>query len=120
MGAKLHIGAIEVPGRVWIAPMTGISDLPFRQTAAGLGAAYVATEMVACAQFAQQRADVMIRRATAVGDGLPLMVVQLVGCEPGLDCRSGATGGSRRAPRSSTSISAVLPRKSPAACQGQP
>src|SRR5665213_1839896 len=79
MGAKLKIGPVEVPGRVWIAPMTGVSDLPFRQTAARLGAAYVATEMVACAQFAERRPDV-VRRA-AVGGGLPLMVVQLVGRE---------------------------------------
>lgn len=60
--------------------MTGVSDLPFREIAAGLGAPYVATEMVACQQFAAGRPDV-VRRA-AVGDGLPLMVVQLVGGEP--------------------------------------
>ena len=75
----LEIGTAHVPGRVWIAPMTGISDLPFRQTAARLDASYVATEMVACAQFAANRPDV-VRRA-AVGEGLGLMVVQLVGRE---------------------------------------
>jgi tRNA-dihydrouridine synthase B len=69
-----------VKGRAWLAPMTGVSDLPFRRTAARLGAGYVATEMVACAEFARGRPDV-VRRA-AVGDGLPLMVVQLVGREP--------------------------------------
>jgi nifR3 family TIM-barrel protein len=57
--------------------MTGVSDLPFRETATALGAPYVATEMVACAEFARGRPDV-VRRA-AVGEGLPLMVVQLVG-----------------------------------------
>lgn len=75
----LKVGDVEVPGRVWIAPMTGISDLPFRKAAAGLDAAYAATEMVACAEFARGRPDV-VRRA-AVGDGHPLMVVQLVGRE---------------------------------------
>jgi nifR3 family TIM-barrel protein len=60
--------------------MTGVSDLPFRQTAAGLGAAYVATEMVACAEFAKGRPDVV--RRSAVGEGLGLMVVQLVGRDP--------------------------------------
>jgi nifR3 family TIM-barrel protein len=60
--------------------MTGVSDLPFREIAAGLGAPYVATEMVACQQFAAGRPDV-VRRA-AVGAGLPLMVVQLVGADP--------------------------------------
>ncbi len=77
---KLRIGAHEVKGRAWLAPMTGVSDLPFRRTAARLGAAYVATEMVASAELARGRPDVM--RRAAVGDGLPLTVIQLVGREP--------------------------------------
>jgi tRNA-dihydrouridine synthase B len=77
MTASLQIGEVRIPGRVLIAPMTGVSDLPFRETASGLGAAYVATEMVACAELARGRPDV-VRRA-AVGDGLPLTVIQLVG-----------------------------------------
>ncbi len=80
MSKQLAVGAVTVPGRVWIAPMTGVSDLPFRETATRLGASYVATEMVACAEFAKGRPDV-VRRA-AVGEGLPLMVVQLVGRDP--------------------------------------
>lgn len=80
MSNSLWLSNVEVPGRAWIAPMTGISDLPFRKAASRLGAAYVATEMVACAEFAKGRPDV-VRRA-AVGEGLPLMVVQLVGRDP--------------------------------------
>lgn len=80
MSTMLDIGGVKVPGRVWIAPMTGVSDLPFRQAAARLGAAYAATEMVACAEFAKGRPDV-VRRA-AMGEGGGLMVVQLVGREP--------------------------------------
>ena len=73
----LLIGDVRIPGRVLIAPMTGVTDLPFRRAASRLGAAYVATEMVACAEFARGRPDV-VRRA-AVGEGLPLTVIQLVG-----------------------------------------
>src|SRR5512140_3074034 len=80
MSSSLQLGGVEVGGRVWIAPMTGVSDLPFRRAASRLGAPYVATEMVACAEFAKGRPDV-VRRA-AVGEGLPLMVVQLVGRDP--------------------------------------
>lgn len=76
----LLIGDVEIAGRVLIAPMTGVSDLPFRRAASRLGAAYVATEMVACAELARGRPD-MIRRA-AVGEGLPLTVIQLVGRDP--------------------------------------
>ena len=77
---NLRVGDHDVNGRAWLAPMTGVSDLPFRRTAARLGAAYMATEMVASAEFARGRPDV-VRRA-AVGEGLPLTVIQLVGREP--------------------------------------
>lgn len=80
MSTSIHIGDVEIGGRVWIAPMTGVSDLPFRRAASRLGAPYVATEMVACSAFAAGRPDV-VRRA-AVGEGLPRMVVQLVGRTP--------------------------------------
>src|SRR3978361_101480 len=74
---SLRIGTHEVKGRAWLAPMTGISDLPFRRTAGRLGAGYVATEMFASSHLARGRPDV-VRRA-AIGEGLPLMVIQLVG-----------------------------------------
>jgi len=80
MAQGLRIGDVWIGGRVLTAPMTGVSDLPFRRTASKLGAPYVATEMVACESFAAGRPDV-VRRA-AVGEGLPLMVVQLVGRQP--------------------------------------
>src|SRR5215471_14460411 len=80
MDSSFDIGGVRIAGRVLNAPMTGVTDLPFRRAASRLGAPYVATEMVACDSFARGRPDV-VRRA-AVGDGLPLMVIQLVGREP--------------------------------------
>src|ERR1700749_3499713 len=80
IGARLQIGDVVIPGRVLTAPMTGVSDLPFRRIASSCGVPYVATEMVACDAFARGRPDV-VRRA-AIGDGLPLMVIQLVGRSP--------------------------------------
>lgn len=79
MSNPISIGPTAVPGRVWTAPMTGVSDLPFRLIASELGAAYVATEMVACDALVASRPEA-VRRA-AVGSGLPLMVVQLVGAD---------------------------------------
>src|SRR5947209_7580565 len=86
--ACLMVGDVCIPGRVLTAPMTGISDLPYRRAASRLGAAYVATEMVACDAFARGRPDV-VRRA-AVGDGRPLMVIQLVGRDACLIAQSAA------------------------------
>lgn len=80
MNSELQIGDVRIAGRVLMAPMTGITDLPFRVLASRLGAAYVATEMVASAELARGRPDV-VRRA-AVGGGLPLTVIQLVGGDP--------------------------------------
>ena len=80
MATELQIGDVKIAGRVLMAPMTGITDLPFRVLASKLGAAYVATEMVAAAELARARPDV-VRRA-AVGGGLPLTVIQLVGGDP--------------------------------------
>jgi nifR3 family TIM-barrel protein len=77
---SLRIGDIEIGGNILIAPMTGVTDLPFRRAASRLGAPYVATEMVACAGLANGRPDVM--RRAAVGEGLPLTVIQLVGNDP--------------------------------------
>jgi len=88
MTARLTIRDVEIAGQVLIAPMTGISDLPFRRAASRLGAAYVATEMVACAELARGRPDV-VRRA-AVGEGLPLTVIQLVGRDPEMIAKGAA------------------------------
>jgi nifR3 family TIM-barrel protein len=85
ISSTLRLGGIDIGGRVLVAPMTGVTDLPYRLLAARLGAAYVATEMVACAEFARG-APMAVRRA-AVGEGLGLMVVQLVGAEPDLIAR---------------------------------
>ena len=79
MNDALQIAGIDIGSRVLIAPMSGVSDLPFRRAASRLGAPYVATEMVACETLAQGRADV-VRRAARSSD-IPLTVIQLVGRE---------------------------------------
>jgi nifR3 family TIM-barrel protein len=79
MTASFQIADVTIAGRVLTAPMSGVTDLPFRRAASRLGAAYVATEMVACETLAEGRPDV-VRRA-AMDDSLPLLVVQIVGRE---------------------------------------
>src|SRR3569833_3829680 len=81
---SLKIGDVTIAGRVLTAPMTGVSDLPFRRIAAACGAPYVATEMVACDSFARGRPEVVRRAAIGAKEdenALPLMVIQLVGRE---------------------------------------
>jgi len=79
MNRTFSIADVTIAGRVLTAPMSGVSDLPFRRAASKLGAPYVVTEMVACETLAQGRPDV-VRRA-AGGEGQALMVIQLAGRE---------------------------------------
>lgn len=79
-GRRLAIGKLELANPVVLAPMTGVSDLPFRRLAKRLGAGLVVSEMVASRELASGRADV-VRRAR--GEGVSPHVVQLVGAEPG-------------------------------------
>ncbi len=80
MTTGIDIGGVYIPGKVLIAPMTGVSDLPFRQMAHALGAPYAATEMVACAELEAGRADVV--RKAQLGEHGGLKIVQLIGRDP--------------------------------------
>src|SRR5438132_11195078 len=68
-----------VPNPAILAPMSGITDAPFRRLAAALGAGLVVSEMTASAALAQGAPEARLR---AEGKGLRTHVVQLAGCEP--------------------------------------
>lgn len=76
---SLSIASVVPRNPVFLAPMTGVSDLPFRRLAHALGAGLVVSEMVASAELVASRPDV---RRRAEGGDLKPHVVQLVGCEP--------------------------------------
>jgi nifR3 family TIM-barrel protein len=77
--SALSIATIAPRNSVFLAPMTGVSDLPFRRIAYALGAGLVVSEMVASAELIANRPDV---RRRAQGGDLSPHVIQLVGCEP--------------------------------------
>src|SRR5665213_1090060 len=74
----LRIGAVTAPNRVILAPMSGITDAPFRRLAQRLGAGLVVSEMTACAALAQGQREARVR---SEGRGVGIQVVQLAGCE---------------------------------------
>lgn len=76
--ATLRIGALEVSNRVLLAPMSGVTDAPFRRLAASLGAGLVVSEMTASSALV--RGDTRARMQ-AEGQGVGLRVIQLAGCE---------------------------------------
>ncbi|MCQ8185045.1 tRNA dihydrouridine synthase DusB [Parvularcula maris] len=75
----LKIGPHTVDTKVFLAPMSGISDLPYRQEAEGWGCQYVVSEMVASEELSRGRPDVVLRAAMEGTSGLKVM--QLAGRE---------------------------------------
>jgi tRNA-dihydrouridine synthase B len=74
----LKIGDIEIANRVLLAPMSGVTDAPFRRLTASLGAGLVVSEMTASNDLVNGRLMSLLRcEATGVGPH----VVQLAGCE---------------------------------------
>jgi tRNA-dihydrouridine synthase B len=74
----LRIGDITVANRVMLAPMSGITDAPFRRLAAKLGAGLVVSEMTASDDLARGRPMSRLRAEAA---GIGPHIVQLAGCE---------------------------------------
>jgi tRNA-dihydrouridine synthase B len=75
---ELHIGNVTLANPVILAPMSGVTDAPFRRLVARLGAGLVVSEMTASEALADGCPDAALR---AEGQGLGLHVVQLAGCE---------------------------------------
>ena len=75
----IHIGSIETRNRVFLAPMSGVSDEPFRAAAHLGGAGLVVSEMVASDALFHERPD-MVKRARGQGKVSPFCM-QLAGRE---------------------------------------
>ncbi len=74
----IRIGPVQLPNRVLLAPMSGITDLPFRKLAQDLGAGLVVSEMIASKLLITNRREEL--RRIQKGDERPF-VVQLAGRE---------------------------------------
>ncbi|MFZ1988764.1 MAG: tRNA dihydrouridine synthase DusB [Alphaproteobacteria bacterium] len=66
-------------GQVVLAPMSGVTDLPFRRLARQLGADFVVSEMVASEELFRAHPE-SLRRAACAPDAEPL-IIQLAGRE---------------------------------------
>jgi tRNA-dihydrouridine synthase B len=77
-GSSVRVGPHVVRGNVLLAPMSGITDQPFRTLAHNLGVGLVVSEMVASEHLSRDRHGARLR--TAAGEAKP-QVVQLAGCE---------------------------------------
>ncbi|WP_407170490.1 tRNA dihydrouridine synthase DusB [Bradyrhizobium sp. ORS 111] len=74
----MKIGDIAVANRVLLAPMSGVTDAPFRRLTAALGAGLVVSEMTASDDLVNGKPMSKLRCEAA---GIGPHVVQLAGCE---------------------------------------
>src|ERR1700744_4453580 len=71
---------VRIDTPVILAPMSGVTDLPFRRTAKSLGAGMVVSEMIA--SWAMIRENMKTLSMAQVDGAGGISAVQLAGCEP--------------------------------------
>lgn len=76
----IKIGNIELADNVLLAPMSGVTDLPFRRLVKKFGASLVISEMIASRAMILQTRDSL--KKCRKDDGHYPTSVQLAGCEP--------------------------------------
>src|SRR5271156_1511214 len=76
----IQIGSVTLSAPVLLAPMSGVTDLPFRRLVKRQGAGLVVSEMIASEAMIRETRQSMTM-AKSCADEQP-MAVQLAGCEP--------------------------------------
>jgi len=77
---SISIGPISLAAPVILAPLSGISDLPFRRLVRRWGAGMVVSEMIASQAMVRETRQSLLM-ASSEPEEFP-MAVQLAGCEP--------------------------------------
>ena len=75
----LQIGPVEVLDPVILAPMSGVTDLPFRRIVKGFGAGLLVSEMIA-SEAMIRASEKSLKMASSIVEERP-MSLQLAGCE---------------------------------------
>lgn len=74
------IGDVKIDNPIFLAPMSGISDLPFRRLVQKFGCGLVFSEMIASREMINHSKETL-RMSSPHDDPYPL-AVQLAGCDP--------------------------------------
>jgi tRNA-dihydrouridine synthase B len=78
----MRLGPHELPNNVFVAPMAGVTDRPFRQLCKSLGAGYAISEMAA-SNPRLWASEKTARRINHDGERAPV-AVQLAGADPAM------------------------------------
>ena len=76
----LRVGKIALNNPVILAPMSGVTDMPFRRLVKKLGAGLVVSEMIASRAMIMQTKESIKKAETSEFEDLTS--IQLAGCEP--------------------------------------
>ncbi len=77
---SFSIGPVQIEDPVFLAPMSGVTDLPFRRLVKKFGAGLVFSEMIASRPMIEE-CRTSLKNSTNYAEEFP-MAVQLAGCEP--------------------------------------
>src|SRR5208282_4516093 len=77
---SINLGTLRLDDPVLLAPMSGVTDLPFRRLVKRHGAGLVVSEMIASQAMIRQTRQSMTMAANCPEE--QPMAVQLAGCEP--------------------------------------
>ncbi len=84
----MHIGPYELPNRLFVAPMAGVTDRPFRRLCRRLGAGYAVSEMVTSRRDLWRSLQTS-RRTDHTGEPGPV-AVQIAGTSPAMMAEAAA------------------------------
>jgi len=77
----IDLGSFQLPSPVVLAPMSGMTDQPFRAQVRRFGAGLVVSEMIASQAMIRQTRRRMLKSTTDCAAEFP-MSVQIAGCDP--------------------------------------
>jgi tRNA-dihydrouridine synthase B len=77
----LHIGTLQIPSSCILAPLAGVSDLPFRLINRGFGCAFAFTEMVSARALTYENKNTLHKMLATEQADRPLGI-QLLGNDP--------------------------------------
>jgi tRNA-dihydrouridine synthase B len=78
----IQIGALKIDQPVLLAPMAGVTDLPFRSQVRRFGCGLVYSEMIASGQMVRAHTETLRMSTNCADEGE--MAVQLAGCDPAI------------------------------------
>lgn len=78
----IAVGTVQAPNRLWMSPLCGVTDLPFRALVTEQGAGLVHTQMVSCAALVRGGAsNQRTRSIMQLGPDEGPVGIQLFGCD---------------------------------------